>query len=137
MVMLSTRLTGYLPTAELLALVLATSIPWSRKWKALLWGMLGVHAYIALRLASAVLYVLSATQLSEFFTFTPTGNKIVHSIYEMAVQSVTISFATPALIWIVVTFRRGDFEKWRSAGRSGPKEKSGHRGKPQARLRPR
>lgn len=37
-VLLSTRLTGYLPTAEILALVLATSLPWSRKWKALLWG---------------------------------------------------------------------------------------------------
>ena len=107
---LDSRLTGYLPTAEVLALVLATSIPWSRKWKALLWGLAGVHVFIALRLASGVLYVLSLAKPTPFFELTPLGNKAVYSIYEIAVQSPTMSFLVPAFIWILVTFRRSDFE---------------------------
>ena len=109
-VRLSTRLTGYLPTAEILALVLATSLPWSRKWKALLWGLVGVHMFIALRLASGVLYVLSRAKPTPFFEFTPLGNKAVYSIYEIAVQSPTTSFIVPAFIWILVSFRKSDFE---------------------------
>ncbi len=116
-VRLSTRLTGYLPTAEILALVLATSLPWSRKWKALLWGLIGVHAFIALRLASGALYVLSMAKPTPFFEFTPLGNKIVYSIYEIAVQSPTTSFFVPAIIWIVVSFRKSDFEGWGEQGR--------------------
>ncbi len=121
-VRLSTRLTGYLPTAELLALVLATSLPWSRKWKALLWGLIGVHAIIALRLASGALYVLSMAKPTPFFEFTPLGNKIVYSIYEIAVQSPTTSFFVPAIIWIVVSFRKSDFESWGEQGRDGNRE---------------
>ncbi len=121
-VLLSTRLTGYLPTAEILALVLATSLPWSRKWKALLWGLIGVHAFIALRLASGALYVLSMAKPTPFFEFTPLGNKIVYSIYEMAVRSPTTSFFVPALIWILVSFRKSDFEGWGEQGRNGDKK---------------
>jgi hypothetical protein len=121
-VRLSTRLTGYLPTAELLALVLATSLPWSRKWKALLWGLIGVHAFIALRLASGALYVLSMAKPTPFFEFAPLGNKVVYSIYEMAVQSPTTSFFVPALIWILVSFRKSDFEGWGEQGRNERKK---------------
>ena len=109
-VKLDSRLTGYLPTAAVLALVLAMSIPWSRKWKALVWGLVGVHLFIALRLATGVLYLLSQAKPTPFFEFTPLGNKAVYNIYEMAVQSPTISFIVPAFIWILVTFRRSDFE---------------------------
>ncbi len=122
-VRLDSRLTGYLPTAEILALVLATSLPWSRKWKALLWGLIGVHAFIGLRLASGVLYVLSRAKPTPFFEFTPLGNKAVYSIYEMAVQSPTTSFIVPAFIWILVSFRKSDFEGWGEQGRNGKREK--------------
>ncbi len=50
---------GYLPTAALVGLIVATPIPWSRRSRALLWGLLLVHGFIALRLALAVAYVWS------------------------------------------------------------------------------
>ncbi len=42
-------LQGYNPTAFVVALILATPIPWSRRWRAVLWGLLWVNVYVALR----------------------------------------------------------------------------------------
>ena len=57
-----------------------------------------------------------------FFEFTPLGNKAVYSIYEIAVQSPTTSFIVPAFIWILVSFRKSDFEGWQEQGKNGDKK---------------
>lgn len=46
----SSRYVGYGPTVVLITLVLATPILWARRGWALLWGLLLIHAFIALRL---------------------------------------------------------------------------------------
>ncbi len=58
-VSLSSRRIAYMPTAFLIALTLATPVPWARKRIAMLWGLIGVHINIAARLA-----ILPATYIA-------------------------------------------------------------------------
>jgi len=41
----SARLQGYKPTAYVVALILASPVRWSRRFRAVLWGLLGVNVY--------------------------------------------------------------------------------------------
>ena len=111
---INTRLTGYLPTASVIALILATPIRWSRRWKALLWGILWVNAFIALRLAITLLYALTS-QPPYIEGVTPFWSNVAYRIYEVAVRAPPTSFVVPVLIWILVVFRRRDSQ----IGRAG------------------
>ncbi len=107
---ITTRLAGYLPTATVVALVLATAIPWRRKWKALLWALLGVHLFIWIKMAIGVFYSKSVARLTPFFEFDEFWTNATFRFYEMIGRQPTISYTVPVIIWILVTLRWSDFE---------------------------
>ena len=55
----ASRRMGYVPTAMLIGLVLATPLPWSRKVRALLWGFLLINGFVVLRVALVLLHTFS------------------------------------------------------------------------------
>jgi hypothetical protein len=101
---------GWVPTALLIALVVATPVPWRRRSWALAWGLLAIHALI---LFSIQIYIwnqsdtasgLSLIELSPFWKI------IVSGLEETLVTQLGASFAIPVFIWIFATFRAEDLE---------------------------
>jgi hypothetical protein len=101
----NTRRMGYIPTAEMIALMLATPIPWSRRWKKLLWGTLLVQLVVAVQVAVAIAYTLTQ-QADPAFPISPQGSLIFLRMYEIVVLVPTVCYIAPVLIWLSLTFRQ-------------------------------
>ena len=99
---------GYVAMVELVALVLATPIAWSRRWKALVLGVFLVNLYVTFRLAVVVFEGLLACPVWTVIEVGPTGARIMQAAVDVIAKSPTLSFVVPALIWMLVTFRRSD-----------------------------
>ena len=113
----SSRYIGYSPTAMLVALVLATPIPWRRRGIAMLWGMALVHAFIALRLT----LTLAANGFAAdkgYALFSPGAfwSGVLGRAETLLSDDPSVSFVVPMMIWFVVIGRRWF---WNAAAPSG------------------
>ena len=115
----SSRKTGYVPTAVLVSLVLATPLSWSRKWRSLLWGVLVVNAFVALRIGLILVRDLSQDDALRLFELGPSMQKVLAWSVRALVMSPGSYYGFPVLLWVLVTFRARD---WHTifAGRSPP-----------------
>jgi len=98
---------GYLPTAAIVALIVATPLAWSRRWMALIAGLVLVQLFIALRVAVLLLFGMywgGAIHLSEVQA------KAAEIALEGFSNSPVATFIVPVVIWLLVTFRRSDLE---------------------------
>ena len=108
---LDTRGVGWVPTALVLALILATPVPWRRRGRALLWGLLVVHGYLLLCVA---VYIWSNSTDLLLLTLNPFWKEVVRGLEETLLTQMGASFVEPVLIWIFVTLRRQDMVVWRA-----------------------
>ena len=99
--------TGWRPVATFLALMLATPIPWSRRWRALGWGILCVHVFVALRVLVVVVYGFCGPPGLALFSPGRFWMGIAPAILSISIVPAT-TFMVPIFIWILVSFRRGD-----------------------------
>lgn len=106
----SSRLQGYRPTAFILALTLATPIPWSRRWRAVLWGLLGIHVYVDLKAAVFLLVAFSGDNSLALFRLGQTGKGFLEYLNWLVVVSYAGWLILPLIIWVLVTFHRKDWE---------------------------
>ena len=104
----NTYITGYLPTVQVIVLVLATPIVWSRRWRALLVGLGLVHVFIFLRVLLTLVRWFSEDQPWALFHPGPWVRAILMGTFEFVAVAPESSFIVPALIWILVCFRRSD-----------------------------
>jgi hypothetical protein len=109
---LDSRSVGWVPTALVLALILATPVPWARRAWALFWGLLLVHGYIAFAVAC---YVWNESSDLNLVALTPFWKEVVSGLEETLVTQLGASFVVPFLIWLVVAFRPRDFAAVRDA----------------------
>ena len=105
----SARLQGYKPTAFILALTLATPIPWRRRGWALLWGFLLVNLYVAFRVVIFLLAAFSADNSLALFTLGPVGRAILDFVHWVVVISFAGWLILPLPIWALLSFRRQDW----------------------------
>ncbi len=103
----SSRYIGYSPTAMLVALVLATPIPWRRRGVALLWGMGFVHAFIVLR----VTLTLAANGFAAdkgYALFSPSEfwYGMLSRAQTLLADDPSVSFVVPMMIWFLVIGRQ-------------------------------
>ena len=114
-VKIHTRRFGYLPTAALTSLILATPISWRRRGRALFWGLLLVNAWNALRLPLVVIYGRTRA-----WSELASGELTLWQQATLAVIESTVgqgvSYIVPILIWIAVTMRRADLARILRAG---------------------
>jgi hypothetical protein len=96
---LDTRAVGWVPTALLVALIAATPLPWSRRWRALLTGGLLVHGYL-LVLVACYLWNESAGMVP--VSFLPFVSPLGEFLEETFVSQIGPSFVVPTLIWFLV-----------------------------------
>jgi len=107
------QLTGFIPTALVIALVLATPIPRRRRAVALALGLILVHVFIALRIEILIAHWYGVDQPWALDHPGPTWRALIDALFEGGVISPTPSFVGPILIWAAVSLRRDD---WRAAG---------------------
>lgn len=103
------RLQGYKPTAFVLALILATPIPWSRRWRAVVWGLMLVNVYVALRVGIFLLAAYSGDGAVALFTPGPVCRPVLDFLLWVVVVSFAGWLILPLPIWALVTFRRSDW----------------------------
>lgn len=89
---------GWVPTAFLAALVLASPIPWPRRVRALVLGLVAMHAFVLLSLG---LHVLDHSQIG--------GGTFMDGLDETLINQVGPGFFVAMLLWVLVTVRPGDW----------------------------
>lgn len=108
---LDTRGVGWIPTAFLCALVLSTPILWKRRIRALGLGLLAVHLYLALAVR-AYIWNESIPSLAENGVSASHFLKwLANGLEETLITQLGPSFVIPAIIWLLVTFRREDLDR--------------------------
>lgn len=103
----SSRNSGYLQTALLISLVLATPLPWSRRVWALLWGLLLVN--VAMACTTLVLLLRIFSSRGFLLELTPFWDKILEVAFGLAMTDAVTLWPVSVLTWIVVSFRRSDW----------------------------
>lgn len=102
---------AYRPAAFLIALVLATPIAWRRRLIALAWGLLWIHLFVATRVGVQLVAMLCVDDAVSVFSFGPAMTEAVQKIALVLFRAPATSYTAPAFIWLVVTFRRGDWQR--------------------------
>ncbi len=108
---LSTRDLGYAPTTMLLALILASPVPWRRRFGATFVGLVVVHAWIALGVLLLVISGFSRGDALAIFDLSPFVDRCLSYCVEVATVATITKYAVPTVIWILVTFRSGDWAR--------------------------
>jgi hypothetical protein len=116
----SSREDGYIYAAFLVALIAATPITVKRKLWALLWGLVLLHCFIALKLAVRLIDGFSNEPV-RLFVISSFWKKGFYTFYQEFIVNVTFGFVVAIFIWVLVTFRRGDWSRIISAGGQEPK----------------
>ncbi len=106
---LDTRGVGWIPTALIVALIVATPLSWRRRGGALVLGLLAIHAFI---LFSVAVYLWNSSAELALITLGPLLKRIAGGLEETLITQMGASFVIPVLIWIVVTLRRQDVAEW-------------------------
>lgn len=114
MLRIGSRLVGYWSIAWLLALVLAKPMSWRRKGKAALWGLLWVHAFIAMRL-TIKLGADGFFAVKKYALFAPGefSTDMLRRLVEVFLENPSVSFVVPTFIWFLVAFDRSEWSSLR------------------------
>ena len=107
----SSRYTAWLPAALVAALVLATPLPWRRRWVALGWGLLWVHLFIVFVLLVMILHQYAESPAVGLHQWTGLPRHALDALHQILVGYIGASYAVPVLIWIAVAFRRDDWPR--------------------------
>lgn len=109
----SSRYTGYVPAALLLALVLATPVPWSRRLWAILWGLPLVTVFVGAMLLLVIQGWFHQEETRLLMTLQPhvpsAWDRFVQSFWQISNWMMPY-YVVPTLIWILVTLRPGDLD---------------------------
>jgi hypothetical protein len=95
------------PTALLIALIIATPLPWSRRRRALLWGLPVLQASILILLGFCIWNESADVAL---VTFNPFWKTVTGTLQDLILEQSGV--ALPAMVWLLVTFRREDRSLW-------------------------
>jgi len=107
----STRKMGYLPAAFTVSLVLATPIPWRRRFAAMVWALTLITAFVGLQLTLRLVDAFSNPDVLNQFELGLWTKRLLGILLKVVVMSPVSAFIAPIFVWILVTFRRGDWAK--------------------------
>lgn len=116
---INTRILGYLPTILLIALVLASPVPWKRKLFALVTGLILVMLLILFKHWISLLWLSEQNPFLKLTHFTGLSKKILTFVNAFI---STYSFTVPYFvvgIWLLVTFRVEDLKVIRQKTKKG------------------
>ena len=85
-----------------------TPIPWKRRLRALLVGLLALQVLVFMRLALLVLEALSRPTPLALFHPGETGWNVISFSSEMLAKELFPGYLAPLIVWVLVSFRRAD-----------------------------
>ena len=92
-----------LPSAILAVLVLATPLPWRRRGRALVWGLLLIQVFIVFRLTLLLLDGgFAADKAYALFTPGPFADWAISNGRTIFCNNPTISWLFPVFVWFLV-----------------------------------
>ncbi len=103
---------GYRPTAFLLALILATPIPWRRRGYALLWGGLLISVFVLGRTWIRLAAMMSNHDAIRAYEFSGWVKGLLDAFNAVLVRSPAVGYIIPALIWIIVALRHDAWSRF-------------------------
>ncbi len=109
---------AYTPTALVLALIVATPIPWRRKGWGLLWGLILVNLFTVARIWSLLTYSYCRDVPYRLYDPSPFWAKLLTGFHEFFFVAPTCTFLVPAFIWVLVSLRREDLARIKAGVRS-------------------
>ncbi len=116
----SSRILGYTPLAILIALVLATPTKWIRKLWMMLWGMLLVHLFIAVRISVILLQDgYAADKAYALFHPGPFMQDVFDRGKTILADNPTFSYLASVFLWLMVWI---GLEIWSSMGKKKTRE---------------
>ena len=113
---ISSQYIGYVPTVLFLALALPAPIPWRRRWRALLWGLLLINAFVLGRMWLLIFNAFCSDTPLALFHPSPFWRRVLAFTAETLTKSLTTCFVVPLAIWVLVCFRRADLAALRGLG---------------------
>ncbi|MGE3109963.1 MAG: hypothetical protein AB7G11_07100 [Phycisphaerales bacterium] len=110
----STHVIGYLATAELLALIVATPVSWRRRAIALALGLGAIHVFIGLRVVLIIIWLYSTPgALYARWQFSSGARDALEWAVEMFASSLNATFFVPVAIWALLMFRADELRSLR------------------------
>lgn len=110
----NTRLLAYLPTAGVLALCLATPLPFLCRLRRTLVGLLLVHLFLLARVGIAAVYLLSFGDSQAVMPLSTWLRKAVEGAQFVLVTGLPIGFIAPVFIWLLAMIRPSEWTFARS-----------------------
>ncbi len=104
----NSRRMGFMATAFLTALVLATPIPWPRRLTALAGGLVLIGVFVAFKMYLQLVNAFSDDNVLAIYTFGSFTKTMVVVLIKVFSMSPVTAYIAPVVIWILVAFRRGD-----------------------------
>ena len=104
----SSRHMGYLSTALLMGLLVATPLPWRRRTRAIIWGLLVVHGFIAIRQGILIVYGLHLNTGVPQMLRDPYWSTSLRIGVEFLAGGPGSSCMAAIVIWMLVSLRRED-----------------------------
>lgn len=98
---------GYLPTTVLLALFAAMAArPWRWPGMPLVWALLGLHLFLALRCVLAVLYAYSKSTLDgrPLLDLGPTSLRVLRLIWHFGWEEMLANYLVPLVVFGLCVF---------------------------------
>lgn len=108
-----TRYIGYASTGMLLSLILATPVPWRRRWQSVALGLVLVHLWIALAVFLMILDGFSSDNLLALYDFSTPLKTALSFVTFVATKSTVVRYSIPTVIWVAVTFQKEDLRMFR------------------------
>lgn len=103
---------GYLMCSLVTALIVATPVPWSRKWKSLLLGLFLANVILSLTMWLGLVNVFCGRPPLGQYAPSPFWRSVLATALNILTLSPEVPFAVPVLIWPLVTLRPGDVRRW-------------------------
>ncbi len=119
---ISVRDVGYLSTVVVISLCIATPIPWRRRLRALLAGLVLLHAVIALRLGLLIAALFNWASPNPWFTPDTFWGKAVDAGVVRFALGQPIAYIVAILIWMLVALHRDDLTLILSGQRGRPRK---------------
>jgi len=111
----------YMHISFLTALIMAVSLPLKRRIFALVWGWIFMHIFIIFKMVIIILCLFSGKRLS-LLVLSPFWRDVVVTTNQVAVRDLTTSFVIAFFVWVLVSFRREDWQRITAMqGRGGKK----------------
>ena len=102
---------SYLPAAFAASLVLATPIPWRRRLAAIVWAMALMITFVGFQLTLELVDAFSNPGVLNQFELGLWTKRLLGVFLKVVVKSPVSAYIAPIFVWILVTFRRGDWAK--------------------------